>query len=163
MNRSPYRHSVWTDVLSVMFAGAVLLGGAGCLLYHAGGAVNGSSSSFSQGGGSAFPIQGHRSARPSRSSGGGTARRGGQPASEQPVELGIVGSENLGGGIGRRSSVFEVMAEQRNPEPDGAVGLIGERLAGARWDRVVSCGRLLERVASHVQPDRRQRCSVRRS
>lgn len=74
MNRGPYRHSVWTDVLSVMFAGAVLLGGAGCLLYHAGGAVNGSSSNFSQGSGSAFPIQGHRSARPSRSSGGGTAR-----------------------------------------------------------------------------------------
>lgn len=74
MNRGPYRHSVWIDVLGVMFAGAVLLGGAGCLLYYAGGAVNDSSSNFSRGSGSAFPIQGHRSARPSRSSGGGTAR-----------------------------------------------------------------------------------------
>ena len=74
MRRGPYRHSVWIDVLGVLFAGAVLLGGAGCLLYHAGGAVNGSSSNFSRGSGSASPIQGHRSARPSRSSGGGTAR-----------------------------------------------------------------------------------------
>lgn len=74
MHRGPYRHSVWIDVLGVMFAGAVLLGGAGYLLYNAGGAVNGSSSNFSRGSGSASPVQGHRSARPSRSSGGGTAR-----------------------------------------------------------------------------------------
>lgn len=39
-NPSPYRHSVWIDVFGVVLFGAVLLGGAGYLLYHAGGVAN---------------------------------------------------------------------------------------------------------------------------
>lgn len=39
--RPSYRHSVWIDVLGIVLFGAVLLGGAGYLLYHAGGAASG--------------------------------------------------------------------------------------------------------------------------
>ena len=74
MRRGPYRHSVWIDVFGIVLVVAVLLGGAGYLLYHTGGAANGPSGNFSRGSGSASPIQGHRSARPSRTFGGGTAR-----------------------------------------------------------------------------------------
>ena len=74
MRRGPYRHSVWIDVFGIVLVVAVLLGGAGYLLYHTGGAANGPSGNFSRGSGSASPVQGHRSARSSRSSGGGTAR-----------------------------------------------------------------------------------------
>jgi len=37
----PYRRSVWIDVFGVLLAGAVLLGGAGYLLYHVGSATSG--------------------------------------------------------------------------------------------------------------------------
>lgn len=41
MHNGLYRHSVWIDVFGVLLFGAVLLGGAGYLLYHAENAVTG--------------------------------------------------------------------------------------------------------------------------
>ena len=52
MRTDPYHHSVWLDVLGVVLVGAILLGGAGYLLYHAGGAATGSAVGTAQPGGS---------------------------------------------------------------------------------------------------------------
>lgn len=41
MRNDPYRHSVWIDVFGIVLFGAVLVGGTGYLLYHAGGAAGG--------------------------------------------------------------------------------------------------------------------------
>jgi hypothetical protein len=76
MPRDPYnRRSVWIDILGIVLIGAVLLGGAGYLLYNAGGAARSMSGDFSQGKGSASHVQGFRSAPSFRPSGGGGAQR----------------------------------------------------------------------------------------
>jgi hypothetical protein len=88
MHNGPYRsrHSVWVDVLAIVFVGAVILGGAGYLLYHAGGAAPGFTEGSGGHAGAASPRSVPPPAGPSRSfrgSGGGPAlgRRTGPPSS----------------------------------------------------------------------------------
>lgn len=85
--RNPYRHSVWIDVFGVLLVGAVLLGGAGYLLYQAGGVASG------LGEGSAVATSRGDRAAPTRSGRGRSARRP-APGPQRSPSSGLL----LGGG-----------------------------------------------------------------
>lgn len=75
MQNDPYRHSVWIDVFGVVLFGALLVGGAGYLLYHAEDAAPGHAVESARDVKAPAPMQRHRSVRPSRSSRGSGGRK----------------------------------------------------------------------------------------
>lgn len=76
MRRDPYRHSVWIDVLGVVLVGAILLGGAGYLVYSMGNSASRGSAESSLRGGSSPSMRGSRSGQTSRSTSGRRAQSG---------------------------------------------------------------------------------------
>ena len=131
MRRDPYhRRSVWIDILGVLLTGAVLLGGAGYVLYHAGDATRGMSGGFSQGSRAPSMMQGSRTARPSRSSGG----RGMQSGAVRPF-LSSRSSSSPSGAAAPFSEEWRTAATPSLTEPSASSGEIspGAGDASARF------------------------------
>lgn len=107
---NPYRHSVWIDVVGVVLFGAVLLGGAGYLLYHAGGAAHrlGEGGAVASGGHTAAPAQ------PGR-----RARRSAQGAGQSRSPLFGGGRRSTGGRSGVEVPFSEGWQEQATPDLAG--------------------------------------------
>jgi hypothetical protein len=128
MRNGSYRHSVWVDVLGVLLFGAVLLGGAGYVLYHVRGAT---SNSVVQGSGGGARLVGPGS-RPTRRSGGGA--RGGLPgggfAPGQGGEGPLLGDRNGGASSGAKAPFSSSWREGATPELVGPSGSAGEGTPG---------------------------------
>lgn len=110
--RSPSRHSVWIDVFGIVLVGAVLLGGAGYLLVHAGGTT-------SSLGGGVVASNGERSAPPSL--GGGLSAR--RPA-PNPAPSSLLEGDRAVTPSGSRVDVpfSESWREQATPDLAGPTG-----------------------------------------